>query len=588
MKYAELADVYEKLENTSKRLEKTSILSDFLKETTAEDVDKIILLLQGKVFPAWDERKIGFASRMMIKSIQTATGMSADSVEKKLKKTGDLGITGEELIEKKSQQTLFSSDLTVKKVFENIQKLTTLGGEGSVNRKIGLVAELLTSAKPKEARYIIRTVLEDLRVGLGEGTIRDAIVWAFFGDKIGISYDERENKLSFPEKNRENYNYFVNLVQASYDAANDFSVVAKAAKKNGEKGLKEIGMVIGQPVKVMLAQKVTTVAEGFEKVGKPAAVEYKYDGFRIQVHRDKDKIELFTRRLENVTKQFPEVVKAVKDQTEKSKFVLDTEAVGYNHQTKKYMPFQNISQRIKRKYDIEKMAKNFPVEVNVFDIAYYKNVNTLKMSFSERRKLIERIVTPKKWSIVLAKQIITDKKSEAEKFYKEALDNSQEGVMMKKLDAPYKPGSRVGYMVKVKPTMKELDLVIVGAEWGSGKRAGWLSSFVLACRDEENDTLLEVGKVGTGIKEKEEEGVSFEQLTELLKPHIVSEKGKEVKIKPNLVVEVTYEEIQKSPTYSSGYALRFPRFLRLREDRAPEEASTLEMVKAFYDEQRNR
>ena len=588
MKYAELADVYEKLEKTSKRLEKTSILSDFLKETTAEDVDKIILLLQGKVFPAWDERKIGFASRMMIKSIQTATGMSADSVEKKLKKTGDLGITGEELIVKKSQQTLFSSELTVKKVFDNIQKLTTLEGEGSVNRKVSLVAELLTSAKPKEARYIIRTVLEDLRVGLGEGTIRDAIVWAFFWDEIGISYDPKENKITFPEKNRENYTYFADMVQAAYDAANDFSVVAKAAKKDGEKGLKEIGMVIGQPVKVMLAQKVTTVAEGFEKVGKPAAVEYKYDGFRIQVHRDKDKIELFTRRLENVTKQFPEVVKAVKDQTEKSKFVLDTEAVGYDPETKKYMPFQNISQRIKRKYDIEKMAKNFPVEVNVFDIAYYKNVNTLKMPFSERRKLIERVVTPKRWSIVLAKQIITDNNSEAEKFYKEALENSQEGVMMKKLDAPYKPGSRVGYMVKVKPTMKELDLVIVGAEWGSGKRAGWLSSFVLACRDEENDKLLEVGKVGTGIKEKEEEGMSFEQLTEILKPNIISEKGKEVKIKPCLVVEVTYEEIQKSPTYSSGYALRFPRFLRLREDRAPEEASTLDMVKAFYEEQRNR
>lgn len=588
MKYSRLAELYEKLDKTTKRLEKTYLLSEFLRETPAEDIDKIVLLLQGKVFPPWDERQIGFASKMVLKALEIATGLSRDVIEKTFKKTGDLGTTAEELAGKKHQRTLFSSELTVSKVFDNIRKLTTLTGMGSVDMKVKLVAELLTSAKPGEARYIIRTVLEELRVGLGEGTIRDAIVWAFFGKEIGLEYNKKENNITFPEKNRDKYNYFLQLVQSAYDVANDFSVVAKAAKQSGEKGLKSMELEIGRPVKVMLAQKVADIDEGFERVEKPAAVEFKYDGFRIQIHRIKDRIILFTRRLENVTAQFPDVVQAVREQTQNSSFILDSEAVGYNPKTKKYRPFQDVSQRIKRKYEIEKMAKDFPVEVNVFDILCYRDKSTINIPFEERRKLIEKIVTPKKWSIVLARQVVTDNKKDAEKFYKESLEAGNEGVMMKALKAPYKPGSRVGFMVKLKPTMKELDLVIVGGEWGSGKRAGWLSSFTLACMDEDSGDYLEVGKVGTGIKEKEEEGVSFEQLTQLLKKYIISEKGKEVKIKPAIVVEVTYEEIQKSPTYSSGYALRFPRLTRLRDDRSPEEISTLEMVGEFFKEQKKR
>jgi len=588
MRYSKLAELYEQLDKTTKRLEKTHILSEFLKETSADDIDKVVLLATGKVFPPWDERKIGFASKMVVKALETATGLSKDVIEKSFKKTGDLGATAEELIGKKHQRTLFSAELSVSKVFDNIRKLTTIEGMGSVDIKVKFVAELLTSAKPNEARYIVRTVLEDLRVGLGDGTIRDAIVWAFFGKEIGLEYDKKTNNIAFPEKNREKYNYFLDLVQGAYDVANDFSVVAKAAKKSGEKGLSEIEFEVGRPVKVMLAQKVANFDEGFERVETPAAIEYKYDGFRIQVHREKDKITLFTRRLENVTTQFPDVVESVKENTQNSIFILDTEAVGYNPKTKKYRPFQDVSQRIKRKYEIEKMANDFPVELNVFDILYYNNKTTIKTPFAERRKLIEKIVKPKKWSIVLAEQIVTEDKKEAEKFYKQSLNAGNEGVMMKNLKAPYKPGSRVGFMIKLKPTMKELDLVIVGGEWGTGKRAGWLSSFTLACLDEDSGDYLEVGKVGTGIKEKEEEGVSFEQLTQMLKKLIISEKGKEVKIKPEIVVEITYEEIQKSPSYNSGFALRFPRLTRLRDDRSPEEISTLQMVEEYFHEQKKR
>ncbi|MBN2112117.1 ATP-dependent DNA ligase, partial [Candidatus Woesearchaeota archaeon] len=433
--------------------------------------------------------------------------------------------------------------------------------------------------------YIVRTVLEDLRVGVGDGSLRDAIVWAYFAEKIGMKFDRQKNEIILED--RAKYNEYANAVQRAYDVSNDFSVVALKARKKGLKGFDDISLQIGNPLKVMLYQKAKGIEDAFSIVGKPAAFEYKYDGFRMQIHKKGNEIKVFTRRLENVTKQFPEIVKYVKDNVRGKSFILDCEAVGYSPKTGKYKPFQEISQRIKRKYDIEKMAKELPVEVNVFDIISFEGKNLVSEHFMERRKIIEKIVKESPRKIVVAKQIITSDEKEADKFYKESLKKGNEGVMVKNLDAVYKPGSRVGYGVKVKPTMEELDLVIVGAEWGTGKRGGWLSSFVLACIDDEGN-FLEVGKVGTGIKEKEEEGASFSQLTEMLKPLIKSEKGREVKVKPEVVVEITYEEIQKSPTYGSGYALRFPRLLRIRDDRRPEEINNLNEIEDLFYEQKKR
>ena len=640
MKYISLVEVYQKLDSTTKRLEKIYFISKLLKETPLEDLSRIILLLQGKIFPPWDERKIGVASRMVLKAINVSSGLSIKEIENEWKKTGDLGKTAENLIKRKRQVTLFSQDLSVSKVFNNLRKLATLEGLGSVDQKVKLISELLTSAKPIEARYIVRNVLEELRVGVGAGSLRDAIAWAFFPKVIGIFFkcdkcnnympniakclecnQAIENKFNkevkrFDEKNvlkvkdinelnkadikkydfvlckdeilaRECYNYFVNAVQGAYDVANDFSIVAEKAKIEGIKGLRKVSLEPGRPVKVMLALKVKDIKEGFERVGKPADIEYKLDGFRLQIHKNDEGIKLFTRRLENVTKQFPEVVEYVKNNVKGNSFILDSEAVGFDPKTKRYLPFQSISQRIKRKYDIEIMSKNFPVELNVFDIIYYNGKNMIKTPFDERRKIIEKIINPIERKIACVKRIVTSDEKEVLEFYNESLNKGNEGIMFKTVDAVYKPGARVGHMVKFKPVMDTLDLVIVAAEWGEGKRSSWLSSFTLACIDEDNN-FLEIGKVGTGIKEKSELGVSFSQLTEELRPLIISEKGKSVRVKPEIVVEINYEEIQKSPTYNSGYALRFPRVVNLRLERSAEECSTLKMVEEFYEGQRHR
>jgi len=584
MEYIKLVDVYQKIEKTTKRLKKTYIISELLKTTNTEDLPIIILLLQGKLFPGWDEHKIGVASRLVLKAISTATGIKINKIESEWKKTGDLGIVAENLIGVKKQATLFSRALIVKKVFNNLRKLAELEGAGTVEKKLQLIAELLTSAKPVEAKYVVRTILEELRVGVGEGSLRDAIVWAFFSDKIGFKYNKEENVLDIGE--RETYNKYVAAVQRAYDLTNDFSTVATIAKTKGLRGLLTTELLVGRPVKVMLALKVKDIKDGFERVDKPAAVEFKYDGFRMQIHKKNSEIKIFTRRLENVTKQFPEIISYVKKNIKGNSFIIDSEAVGYSPKTSKYLPFQNISQRIKRKYDIERMAKEFPVELNIFDILYYNGKNMIKEDFKKRRDLLEKIVKPVPKKIVLAENIITSKEKEVEMFYKKSLAAGNEGLMLKKLKAPYKPGARVGYMVKLKGEQEALDLVIVGAEWGEGKRANWLSSFTLACIDE-NGQFLEVGKVGTGIKEKAEEGVSFQQLTDELKPLIIAEKGRAVKLKPKVVVEISYEEIQKSPTYASGFALRFPRLKRLRTmERSAEDIADLSTIEELYYSQR--
>lgn len=579
-----MADVYGALEAVSGRLEKTFILSNFLK--SADELHKVVLLVQGRVFPAWDQRELGMSSKLVLKAISVATGAVSELIEAVWREKADLGSVAFELVGKKSQSTLFSQHLTVGKVFDNIQKIASLAGDGSVDRKVQLVAELLTSSSPREAKYIIRTVLGELRVGLGEGVLRDSIVWAFFSNNAGVSYDIAVNELLF-EKSREDYEKYVSLVQSAIDVVNDFGEVALAAKKRGESGLRELSIAVGKPVKAMLFQKALGIADAFLTVGSPAAVEEKYDGFRLQIHKSDKKIVLFTRRLENVTAQFPDVANSVLLCVNSRECILDAEIVGVDAKTGRYLPFQDISQRIKRKYDISEMSSMFPVRVRVFDILFCDGINLINAPFIERRAVLKSIVNESK-EFGLAHQLVTSDISAAERFYKQSLASGNEGIMVKNLQGIYKPGSRVGFGVKVKPVMDTLEVVIVGAEWGEGKRGSWLSSFIIAVRDSKTGNFVEIGRVGTGIKEKPEEGVSFGQLTDLLRPLIMQEKAREVYVRPELVIEVDYEEIQRSPTYSSNFALRFPRFVRLREDRSANDISSTDDVQSLFDSQRGR
>jgi DNA ligase 1 len=556
MEYRELVDAYHQLEQTTKRLEKAGIIAKFLKHCPIDELDKVICLLQGKVFPEWDERKIGFGSQLMLKAISTATGASANDVEKKLSRVGDLGKVGEEMLKHKKQATLSSRSLTVKMVIGNIRKLAELEGEGTVNKKINLVIELLNNAKGDEARFIIGTILEELRIGIAEGIVRDAIAEAF---------------------NKE-----IKDIESAHNILVDYGEVAMLAK---EDRLGDVSLKPGKPFKAMLAILVRNVKEGFESVQKPAQLEFKLDGFRIELHNDGRHIKLFTRRMEDVTRQFPDIVEYAKKHVKAKTYIIDAEAVGYNPKTKKYMPFQSISQRIKRKYDIEETARKFPVEVNVFDVLYCNGKSVADKSQLERRAILEKIIRPEKWRLIATKKLVTDDEKTAEEFFKESLEAGHEGLMIKSVNASYKPGRYVDGWVKLKQVMENLDLCVVEAIYGEGKRATWLTSYVIACRH--NDGLLEIGKVSTGVKEKAE-GLTYKDMTNLLKPLATSQKGRNVTVRPKIVIEVAYEEIQKSPTYSSGMALRFPRVIRLRQDKPVSEIATLNDIKKLYETQRGR
>ncbi len=564
MEYSILAEVYEKLESVSSKLEKTHLLADLFSKTPSDDLPKVVLLVIGRVFPVYSEYELGIATQMMMKAISKATGFSPEDVEKKFKKTGDLGLTAEDCIKSRKQVILLKRKLNVDAVFENLQKLAYMTGAGSQERKLNLIAELFVSSQPKETRYIVRTILQELRVGVAEGIIRDAIVEAFLY-KEGMGKEEK--------------NEMIAIVEYAWNILSDFGEIAKIAKEKKADGLKKVRIQLGKPMQVMLGEKAESIESVIKDFGK-VAIEYKYDGIRCQIQKKGDKIWVYTRRLEDVTKQFPDLVELCKKGLKSDECIVEGETFGVDIKTGLPLPFQMLSQRIHRKYDIEKMAKEIPIQIHLFDVIYLDGKVLFNKPFKERRKILESIVKsiPKKFE--LAKQLVTDDVKKAETFYQEALNAKQEGVFIKVLDSSYVFGRHVDGWYKIKPIMETLDLVIVGATWGVGSRTKWLSSYMLACRDPNTGKFLPCGMMGTGLTEEQ-----FQIMTDTLKELIVEEKGREVILKPKIVVEVAYQEIQKSPNYESGLALRFPRLIRIRDDKGSDEADTIERLHELFKSQ---
>ncbi len=572
MDYSSLAEIYEQLEGTQAKLEKTSIIAGFFRKASKKDLYMAALLLQGRVFPSYDEREVGIASHSMEKIVANASGFPQKKVGEMYRKSGDLGLVAERLMKKKKQQTLMVRSLTIDKVFSNLRRLADIEGKGSQDVRFRLVAELVSTAKPNEAKYIVRTTVGDLRVGVAEGIIRDAVAMAFLDTE---TIEKKKASAS--------------AVEWAWFVRPDYGEVATIAKERGIQGLRQVKIQVGKPYHVLLAERSHGLEEALGAYEKPA-LEYKYDGARIVIHKKGESMWFFTRRMEDITKQFPELQEFVSRGVDAKEFIIEGEMLGFDKKTGKPMPFQFLSQRIKRKYGIDRMVKEIPIQVNIFDITYLDGRVLFDETLEQRWKTLKRIIKPVRGKFKLAEHIETKDPEKANTFYHKALSASQEGLIVKNLEAKYHPGRRVaGGWLKVKPIMETLDLVIIGATWGTGKRAGWLGSYTLGCR--EGDSYLKCGMIGTGIKEKSEEeggdaGVTFKELTRLLKPKITGEKGNQVAIKPSVIVEVAYEEIQKSPNYDSGYALRFPRVLRIRGDKSPSETDTRQRIEKLYKQQK--
>jgi DNA ligase-1 len=549
MLFREFAEFCEVIEKISSTLELTARISDFIKKIGDDnDLYNVVLFIMGKIYPPWEERELGVGIGLLYEALENISGLRKERIEDLVRELGDLGLVGEKLIAGRSLLTLETEELTIRRVREIFDEISSLTGEGSRKRKILLLTGLYGVASPKEAKYITRLIMNEMRLGVGEGIVRDAIAKAF-------------------EVNEE-------LVERAYMVTNDLGRVAVIAKNRGKEGLEGIKIELHTPVRMMLAQVAESFDEVLAEMGR-VAVEWKFDGSRVQIHYGNGELRIYSRRLENVTNALPEIVEEVK-KTVREGVILDGEVIAVKDG--KPMPFQHVLRRFRRKHGVSRMVEKIPLQFHAFDILYMDG-EIIDKPLVERRKILESVISESE-KVRIAKQVITAEREEIERIFSEAINAGHEGVMLKNPNSPYVPGKRGKNWLKLKSVMETLDLVVVGGEWGEGKRSHLISSYELACVDEITGKLLKVGKVATGFTDED-----LEELTEIFKQIIVLHEGKRVEFQPKYIFEVAYQEIQKSPKYESGYALRFPRFIRLRDDKDLSEADTIGRVEELYQKQ---
>ena len=572
MEYTLLVEVYDDLAATDSTTEKRDVLAAAFADA-GELLSRLVTLVRGRLSPAYDRTELGVSSSLTLDAVCRATGARESAVRDRWKETGDLGDAAAWAVANASQQTLVSSTLTVQRVHDTLRELATYEGSGSQDRKVDALAGLLADADANEARYVVRTALGHLRIGVGEGTIRDAIAYAFLdGSEAAVAAVER-----------------------AFQVTTDFRAVAATARDEGRAGLEALDVELFRPVQAMLAEKADSLPTAVTDAASDgrAVCEYKYDGVRVQIHVEGDDVRLFTRRLEDVTAQFPDVVRAVDRGVGADRAVLDGELVGYTPDTvatdaRTPVAFQRLSQRIKRESDVESMARDVPVVVHLFD-CLADDETLLASPLSDRIDRLDAAFDPVDpdpdaatagLERARSTRVTTGDLAPAETLYRDALDAGHEGLMVKNPDAAYQPGRRVGRLLKLKPTMEPLDLVVTRATYSEGRRSEWLGRLYLGCYAPSSGGFREVGRLSTGYTDEE-----LAALTDRLEALVTARDGRDVELRPEVVLEVEYEEIQESSAYDSGYALRFPRFLGVREDAAPTDADTLERVETLYDTQ---
>ena len=548
MKYQELVTVYEAIAATPKRLEKADILADFFKKVHGEDLPKVVLMALGTVFPPWSEEEQGLADKLLMKAIADVVGVSINSVDDQVREQGDIGAAAEKLYKKRSQTTFFSKALEISFVFGNLRKLAKISGDRSQSRKIAIVLELLSLATPVEAKYIARTALEELRIGIGEGTIRDAIALAFNLDK--------------------------DVIDRAHMLTNDLGLVAKVGKEKGELGLKQLNLSPGKPVKPMLAQLSEGIDISIHEMGE-AICETKYDGIRLQIHKKNDEITLFTRRLENISLAIPEIAEYINKSFPDEDFIAEGEIIATKNN--KPVSFQYMLQRVRRKYNIEKAIEDVPLKLFLFDLLYFKK-SMIDEPLAIRRSILEEIIDTSSPQINLSEMVKVrcENIDDASNLFNKSIAEGHEGIMIKDPKEPYIPGLRGKKMLKFKAEPETLDVVVVGGTYGIGKRASFIGSYKVALKGEGNE-LKTVAHVATGLDDE-----TLEELTILMKKYKIDEKGTKISVEPQIILEIAYSEIVKSPEYEAGFSLRFPVVKRLRKDKGIADIDTVERLKSMF------
>ena len=565
MDFQKLVDVYEQLEKISSGNEIRSILSDFFKEVPKEDIALVSYLTLGKLGSDFESIILGLAEKSVAKSIAKVAGVSESKVKEVTQKKGDAGLAAEELLKKKPQTLVPVGKLTIHELFEVLHKISKVSGTGAQDTKSDMLVRILSKVTPSGGKYLIRIVLGTLRMGVGDMTVLDSLAIAFTGEKKNKTHLEK-----------------------AFNICPDVGEIASVVATKGLKGLEKIEIHVGTPIKMMLAQRVQELTDLEKKMPGKVSVEGKYDGERIQCHKNKKgEIKLFSRRLDTITKQFPDLVKYL-EKVNATEFVIEGEVLAIDEKGNP-LPFQTLMQR-RRKYEIEKYVKNVPIQLKVFDVLFAEGKSYLHEPYSERAAVLDKIITGKK--VVVADKIITDDLDKINDFFHKMLDLGYEGIMIKNLQGEYQAGTRGWNWIKwkkeyVKDMVDNFDLVVVGAFYGRGRRHGNYGALLCACYDSVRDEYVSLCKLGTGFTDE-----MLKELPKKLKDFVSKSKPARVIVKkemepdvwfdPEMVVEVLAAELTKSPYHAAGVALRFPRFLRIRSDKKAEQATTLKEVKEIY------
>ena len=579
MKFSIISDALQKMEETSKRLELTDILVKLIQEIPEDVISKAIYLIQGKLRPNFEGVELGIAEKLVMRAMSKSSGIPLKNIEQDYNKGGDLGQTAENILREKIQTTFTSETITLEKVYETLFKIAKLEGKGSQEMKMRYVSSMLNDATPQEAKFILKILLGTLRLGIAENTVMDALAIAFTGKK----------------ENRE-------VIENAYNVSSDLGKVAEVLSVDGIEQIKRFQIKLFSPIRPMLADRIKSEEDTVKKFQEEFAAEFKLDGERAQIHKQKDRIMIFSRSLENITSYYPDIVEKISERIVAENVILEAEVVAMNSNSGDFLPFQELMHR-RRKYEIDEAVTKYPITVNFFDILFSDEKNCMDMKYLERRKLLEKIIKQDNFARLIPMSVI-----ESEEQILEVLENSInsgcEGLMLKHLDSTYRAGIRGSNWLKLKREYQNelgdsLDLVVVGAFFGKGRRTGKYGTLLLATYNDEEDTFPSICKVGTGFTDE-----SLDQLYQILSPkvtlkknpRIVSEMEADVWFEPELVIEIVASEITQSPIHktaldkikeNAGLALRFPKFTgKIRTEKNSEDASTDEEVIALFKVQK--
>ncbi len=537
MLFRDLAALARKVASTTSRKLKVSLVADLIRSLPPEEAYKALLILTGRIFPPSDPRELNVSWSTLWKVVTSVVGEEAEA------RGVDVGELVEELLKSKKvrQTTLFEEPLTVGEVYGMLEAIAASEGSGSRAKKEAILRSLLSRMEPEEAWLLANAIVGETRLGLSEGLLIDA---------IAVAYNLRREDVE----------------RTAMVLGDPYEIVRRGGKL-------ELKPVVFRPIRPMLAQTAENVRLAIMELGK-CALEYKLDGVRVQVHVKGSEVRLFSRRLSDVTASIPDVVEDVKRGLKADEAILEGEIIA--ERDEKPLPFQLLMRRFRRTNFDPRLVKEIPLKLYLFDLLLLNGESYLERTYAERRAKLEEVIDE---PLLAVPSIVTSSVEEGESFMRESLGRGHEGIMAKKLNSPYVPGVRGRFWLKIKET-HTLDLVIVAAERGYGRRHRWYSDYYLAARDPRTGEFLVVGKTFKGLSDEE-----FEWMTQRLRSIAIEETGKLIRVRPEVVVEVAFNEIQRSPKYRSGFALRFARIVRIRDDKTPDEADTIDRVRELYEKQ---